>query len=436
MTSPSRCNRHAIVMLLLVTPTTGVHASRALAQAPMTALPASDERTDPRVDHSAALSYTGRFVAFESDASLVADDTNETTDVYLLDRETLDLTLVSRASHGGAADGPSRHPTISDDGAAVAFESRARNLAGDSVSPHVYLYERPTATLRLVSADGAGRPAAGDHGSPQVSADGRFVVFHSNAVESSWTACPVPAGHQVYRWEVASGQVRSISGSCGVTGVTGTFPTISADGSTIVYVRRGNSGTGPGELWLYGHDGQQHARAIDAVNSGAPDGESFNPALSSDGRWLAFVSRATNLTARRLRSAEPQVYLRRLPDGPTLLLSATRDGDGGNGPSVLPSVDAEGLHVTFQSSASDLRCDRRVDHPCDDINMVADVILWTSDTPTTTRASGAPTGPWLDASVAPVISGNGRVLAFLTRHPVDASDGRHTLDLLLAESRP
>src|SRR5690606_28934690 len=79
-----------------------------------------------------AMSSDARYVVFQSDASdLVAEDTNDDTDVFLWSRETGTLQLISRESGGELGDGASGYPIISGDGGLVIFESSASNLVGD-----------------------------------------------------------------------------------------------------------------------------------------------------------------------------------------------------------------------------------------------------------------------------------------------------------------
>ena len=284
--------------------------------------------------------------------------------------------------------------------------------------------------MRRASRNAAGRPANGDSRDAQVSADGRVVVFHSAATDLMTSACDGASAVHVYRVELAGPQVTAISSPCARDGHSTTFATTSGDGRLVAYVRRTSADhRHPSEIWLYDHAECTHRRVVDAANGGRPNATSYSPAISADGQWLTFVSRATNLLQRPVASRDAQVYVRRLPDGSMTSLSARRGRSSGNGPSMLPAIDAHGTAVAFYSIASDLPCG---DDAATDINLVSDVFVWragNSALDCISRPSAA--GIWLDPSDTPAISGDGRVVAFLSRHPVDARDGRTTFDVFV-----
>lgn len=194
----ARAARLVITTLVATVLTPAVRPPLAFAQGQLFALPAGEMRDDHRVASSVALSLTGRFVAFESDAPLLPDDRNGTTDIYLLDRAHGDLTLVSRAVSGAAADAPSRHPTISDDGSVLAFESVGRNLtvSGTSGSSHVYVYRRSSDSIKLATVNAAGRPLDGENGGARIAANGDVLALHSNTSDPTWARC---AGARTYQ---------------------------------------------------------------------------------------------------------------------------------------------------------------------------------------------------------------------------------------------
>src|SRR5262249_33896160 len=133
---------------------------------------------------NAALSASGRFVAFDSIATnLIPGDTNAHRDVFVYDLVLGTLTRASVGTNGTQANFGGQFPALSADGRFVAFESNALNLgsgAGNGFSP-IYVHDRNAVTATRVSVDSLG--VQGGHNSfhPAIRGDGRVVVFHSFA---------------------------------------------------------------------------------------------------------------------------------------------------------------------------------------------------------------------------------------------------------------
>jgi Tol biopolymer transport system component len=171
------------------------------------------------------------------------------------------------------------------------------------------------------------------------------------------------------------------------------------------------------------------------VHPGAdePDGPSFHPAVSGDGRWVAFVSEATNLVPRdRNRAAD--VYVHDVHTGQTTLVSRSARGGSATGASRHPALSGDGRFVAFVSDASDLDCAGRCPGQVPDLNLVADVYLFDTLTNAVARVSGARArSPWWEVSTGPSLDAAGRVIAFSSRHPIDRSDLKHDFDLFVEE---
>jgi hypothetical protein len=134
--------------------------------------------------YSSALSQYGDFVAFESDATnLVSDDTNNVGDIFVHDRQTGRTERVSVDSRGNQANSVSYDPSISADGRFVAFHSLASNLVeGDTNNTEdVFVHDRKTGQTTRVSVASDGAQANGGSSDLSLSADGRAVAFYSNA---------------------------------------------------------------------------------------------------------------------------------------------------------------------------------------------------------------------------------------------------------------
>jgi hypothetical protein len=126
------------------------------------------------------------------------------------------------------------------------------------------------------------------------------------------------------------------------------------------------------------------------------------------------------------------VYLEHVADGRRSLVSATPEGVEGNGHSGRPVVDHAATRVVFQSTATNLPCGRSRRECGDDINLVSDIFLWTRATSAVSRVNVPTQGlPWLGVSTAPMVSADGRVVAFFSCQPFSDADDRRTFDLFI-----
>ncbi len=183
-------------------------------------------------------SADGRYVAFASFASnLVPGDTNSLTDVFVHDRQTGKTTRASVDSAGGEANGISILPAISADGRFVTFTSFASNLVpGDTNSlTDVFVHDRQTGKTTKVSVDSAGGEANGISFNHVISADGRFVAFTSLASNL------VPGDHNglrdIFVHDRQTGETTrvSVDSAGGEANGSSMFPAISADGRFVAF---------------------------------------------------------------------------------------------------------------------------------------------------------------------------------------------------------
>ncbi len=200
-----------------------------------------------------SISGDGRFVAFNSTGTnLVSGDTNGKTDVFVRDMSSGSTTRASVDVNGVQANNGSLSPAISADGRFVSFDSNATNLiTGQDGGIHdVYLKDRQTGAVTRVSNAIGGGQANGDSHDSSISGDGRFVAF----------------------WSKASDMVAGDTNACGANTV-GHCPDIFVFDSQTGVTKRVSVSTAGAES----------------------NDESYAPALSMDGRFVAFDSKATNL---------------------------------------------------------------------------------------------------------------------------------------------
>lgn len=129
------------------------------------------------------LSTTGQFAVFESFSELLPDDANNQADVLHKDRQSGLLQLVSVTSTGASGNAASLEPAISGDGNLVAFRSAASDLVTGDTNARLDIFVRDMSagTTERVSVSSSGDEANQNSHEPSISNDGRYVVFRSNA---------------------------------------------------------------------------------------------------------------------------------------------------------------------------------------------------------------------------------------------------------------
>jgi Tol biopolymer transport system component len=279
----------------------------------------------------AAVSVDGRYVAFTSWASnLVAGDSNGDADVFLRDMRTGRTRRVSVGESGAEAHGVSAYPTISGDGRFVAFNSTAEDLVGEQYANgtvDVFVRDVEHGTTRIVSVSVNGGPTQRLSLSPSLSRDGRFVAFYSSAPDLA--AGDVNNEFDVFVRDLQYGTTRLVSVSS--DGIQSNFyssrPAISGAGRYVAFYSAASnlvpSDTNQvGDIFV--HDRQCHTtHRVSVGNDGAEGnaGAGF-AAITPDGRYVAFTSLASNLTAGPDLNAADDVFLRDLIQGSIQLVSA------------------------------------------------------------------------------------------------------------------
>jgi Tol biopolymer transport system component len=145
---------------------------------------ASDGTEGNSFSFSPEISADGRFVTYYSSASnLVPGDTNDTSDIFLFDRQTNTTERVSVASDGTEGNDSSSVPAISADGRLVTYQSVASNLVpGDTNGTYdIFLFDQQTNTTERLSVARDGTEGNDSSFTPAISADGRFVTYYSYA---------------------------------------------------------------------------------------------------------------------------------------------------------------------------------------------------------------------------------------------------------------
>jgi Tol biopolymer transport system component len=205
--------------------------------------------------------------------------------------------------------------------------------------------------------------------------------------------------------------------SAGLGGATAngpsSAPSISSDGTTVAFASRANNlvsgGTGNHlSIFIRGADGSISQLTHD-THGGAPNGDSYQPAISADGRYVAFASTANDLVPGD-HNHVADVFVVNVSTRKVRLVSVSRSGHHANRPSSSPAISADGRYISFDSGASNL-----IRH---DNGRVADVFVRDMVSGNVRRASVSSHGRPQNAAVFPpfaqisAISANGRYVVF------------------------
>lgn len=263
------------------------------------------------------------------------------------------ITRISVATDGSQADSGSYRNAISGDGNVIAFRSTATNLSpfDNTGTSNIFMHNRSTGATSLVSV-GISGPADGSSYDPSVDSTGRFIAFQSGA---------------------------------------GNLVAGDTNGFSDIFVRDTS--------------GDNTFVASTSLGGGQADDDSYNPAISGDGRYVAFESYADNLALPQRGSHSRDVFVRDTVAGITYRASVASDNSFSDGSASAPGISLNGKVVAFDSNSTNL--------VANDNNGFQDVFVRDLDSFVTERVSVA----WdhaegNDGSYRSSISEDGRYVAF------------------------
>ena len=252
---------------------------------------------------SPTISSDAQRVAFQSAATdLAANDTNGHSDIFVRDRPSRTTTRISNAWDGSESNGDSYYASISGNGQLVAFVSDASNLVSDDSNGYrdVFLHDLQSRTTIRVSCDPSGADSNGDSGYAQLSADGLWIAFESQA-----------------------------------------FNLVNGDTNGVA------------DVFLHDIQSLVTTRVSVASDGTEGNGDSLYPYISATGRWIGFTSDATNLVGRDLND-RCDVFVHDSNSGTTSRKSVDTFGIEGNGNSAATSLSGDGRFVGFHSFSDNL----------------------------------------------------------------------------------
>ena len=258
---------------------------------------------------------------------------------------------ISVTPGGGVGEDGSYRPAVSAGGRYISFTSYAENLVAGDANRDIDIFVRDTVTgqTRLVSAAADGTQGNGSSGwVSSISLDGRYVAFES------WASNLVPGDTNnkcdIFVKDMETGYISRVSVASGGAEGNGDSrnPAISADGRYVAFESNASNlvpgdTNGAGDIFV--HDRLTGVTKRVSVNSGSPS-------INADGRYVAYQSLASNLISGDTNGMQ-DIFLHDLQTGSTTIISK-RGGTLANGHSFNPSVSADGRYISFESVASNL----------------------------------------------------------------------------------
>ncbi len=357
------------------------------------------------------ISGDGRYIAFTSRATnLATQETDSDGGIFIYDRQT---------GHNECVTASGLTSAISDDGRYLAFASSADDLVADdgNEAADIFVYNRETGSSERVSVAGDGGESNDSSSQPAISADGRYVAFASRA--DNLVADDNNGEYDIFVHDRSTGSTERVSvGRDGVQGDNSSWsPAISGNGRYVAFYSQATNlvaddTNGAKDVFVYDRQTASSERVSIASDGSQADFASFAPTISDDGRYVAFASQASNLVDGDSNQGA-DIFVHDRDTGITELVSIASDGSQGRGYSFLPVISGDGRYVAFASDAANL--------VAADTNNLQDIFVHDRASGTTKRSSVSSDGseshnnpPGIEPAVSAgaAISDNGRYVVF------------------------
>ncbi len=328
-------------------------------------------------------------------------------------RESIDSTI-----DGGLPNGLSQTPSITANARFIAYSSEASNLVSNDFNGNVrdvFVYDRQKRETILVSAGIDGIGANGPSRDAKITADGRFIVFSSFATNLTQVA-DVNESEDIFVYDRKTRTTNRVSiSNSGIDPNSHSFsPSISSDGRFVAFASQATNlipgdVNGVSDIFVFDQE-TQSVQAISVSSIGdASNGQNSAPSVSSDGRLIAFASEASNLVPEDNNDAS-DVFVFDLGTFSIARVSINDLGEEGNSSSFAPFVGADGRFVTFLSRADNLTAGIN--------NLATNAYVYDRQVGTLSRIGISSFGEEPNSDIEPVavpISSDGRTIVFASR---------------------
>ena len=405
-----------IILLTVLTLVTGTVSATNTTE--LISIPTNGSLSANGYSYEPSISADGRYIAFSSNANnLIDNDNNYCSDIFVRDRLLNITERISISSTGEEGNRDSYESFISSDGRFVTFTSYASNLVSNDVNGFrdVFVRDRLLNVTQRLSVSNTGEDGNGDSYGPSISSDGCYVTFYSyasNLVENDTNGV-----NDVFVYNRTSKTIKLISISFnGEEANSDSYePFISADGNFIVFTSYAsnlveNDTNDASDVFVFHQKLNTVKRVSVSFDEGNGDNDSFEPSISSDGRYIAFSSLASNLVENDTNGKD--IFVFDQMSGVTEKVSISNKGVEPSENNYNPSISGDGRYVTFVSGNTKPSVSKSLSgfKNEDEIIDIFVCDLWSK---ITRKISISSTGEEANAnSDDPVISGNGQYVAF------------------------
>jgi len=270
--------------------------------------------------------------------------------------------LIIRLDIGGLTDIAGTTPAISVGGDRIGFRN----------SPIYHLYDSSTGLLSSENSDADGTLGNGGYYTTAFSSDGRYKAFVSD--NANLVSEDTNGASDVFVWDRETGNTERISrNNSGVQANGASFDvSISSDGRYVAFTSLAtnlinNDNNDASDVFIYDTQTQTIELATKDSSGNQANKKSYSPSISSDGSYLAFVSDATNLVSGDTNTFA-DVFVKDMQSGVVSIISRNNSGVQANGASRQPSITGEGRYIVYESQASNL--------VSNDFNGFSDIFLY------------------------------------------------------------
>ena len=347
---------------------------------------------------------------------------------------------VSVGSGGIEGDRGSKSPGINSNGQLIVFASEATNIvAGDSnTTQDIFLRDWLNGNTTRISVNAQGQEANGVSDWPDISSDGLWVAYSSTA--SNLIKRDIGEFEDIFVVELktVSGELMpgsvelvSRSSSASQANAPSNQPVISGHGRFVAFVSTATNlspGAVGGYSEIYLYDRLEHTLEwVSSPSGGANDGDSREVSISDDGNWIAFSSRSSQLVSGDT-NARNDIFLWSRSSGTLERVNLAPTGSQADRSSYLPALNADGRWIAFRSYATNLISN--------DENGYADIFLYDRITGSMQLVNVSNTGEQAieGPSDEPTISADGRFVAFRSNATnLVPNDTNNRIDIFLRD---